>query len=67
MRLYIGLTYTKAQIASGTPVQSYVGSDLNACKAAVAAIVDSGSASRGIVKSTLFQENRVTRRNLSGA
>lgn len=66
MRLYVGLTYTKAQIAAGTPVQVYVGNNLLAAKAAVQTPVDAGTASKGIVKSNLFVENRITRRNPAG-
>lgn len=47
MRLYVGLTWTKAQVASGIPTVVYTGPDRNACKAATATPVNSGTASRG--------------------
>ena len=46
-RLYIGLTWTKAQITSGIPAVVYTGSSMSACKTATATPVNAGTASRG--------------------
>jgi hypothetical protein len=47
MRLYIGITYTKAQIASGIPTIAYTGPSMSACKTATATPVNGGTASKG--------------------
>ena len=46
-RLYIGLTWTKAQITSGIPAVVYTGPSMSACKTATASPVNAGTASRG--------------------
>jgi hypothetical protein len=47
MRLYVGLTWTKAQITSGLPAVVYTGPSMSACKTATATPVNGGTASRG--------------------
>jgi len=47
MRLYVGLTWTKAQITSGVPTVVYTGTSMSACKTAAASPVSGGTASRG--------------------
>ena len=47
MRLYIGLTWTKAQLVSGIPTAVYTGPSASACKTATATPVNAGTASRG--------------------
>jgi hypothetical protein len=46
-RLYVGLTWTKAQITSGIPTVVYTGPSMSACKTAVASPVSGGTASQG--------------------
>ena len=47
MRLYLGLTWTKAQIASGVPAVVYTGPSMSACKTATATPVNAGTVSQG--------------------
>jgi hypothetical protein len=46
-RLYVGLTWTKAQITSGIPAVVYTGPSMSACKTAAASPVNAGTASQG--------------------
>jgi hypothetical protein len=65
-RLYIGLTYTKAQIASGIPASVYIGPSRSAAKIAVSTPVDGATASRGTLLSNLYIQNHILRRNPAG-
>lgn len=65
-RIYVGLTYTKAQISSNTPVAAYVGSSRSAAKTAVSTTVDGATASKGTILSNLYLPNHTVRRNPAG-
>ena len=65
-RIYVGLTYTKAQIASNTPVAAYIGSSRSAAKTAVATPVDGATATKGTLLSNVYLQNHTVRRNPAG-
>jgi len=65
-RIYVGLTYTKAQITSGAPTSVYIGPSRSAAKTAVSTPVDGATATRGTILSNLYLPNHTVRRNPAG-
>lgn len=65
-RLYIGLTWTKAEITSGVPAEVYIGPSLAAAKTAVQTPVTGGTASLGGILSNTFNGTLIKARNPAG-
>jgi hypothetical protein len=65
-RVYIGLTWTKAQVTSGIPTVVYEGPSLTAAKTATQTPVNAGTASLGGVVSNTDPHVVIRGRNAAG-
>jgi len=65
-RVFVGLTWTKAQITSGIPAVVYEGPSLTAAKTATQTPVAAGTASLGGILSNSFPHVLTRGRNAAG-
>ena len=65
-RIYVGLTWTKAQIVSGIPTEVYLGPSLTAAKTATQTPVNAGTASVGGVLSNTSPGMLLRGKNAAG-